>query len=438
MKKTLNINLAGYPFTIDEDAYNILKDYLDTIKYAFDTNDDTGEIAADIESRVAEILLENEAGNRLIVTREEISKVIERIGRPSEFMDIKEEVIEENRSAVHDSTPPPPPPYEAPRSNNIYGRKKLFRDPQNALLGGVCSGLAAYLNMDVTVIRILTVLLFFLSATTVGIAYIILWIVVPEARTPYQRMQMHGQDPTMENIARTVTGNYGEDYSNDPYYERSQKPEGFLSSALSVFVKVLIIIGLIIALPLLFAFAVAFLGCAIAVFVIGLGLISGGMFDSVQEGLMVLYILLAVIGGAITVGIPLWLLVRMAFKRRNSNPNPSTRRALLIVWLCAIAMCAVFTVKAVREGRKIDKHEIVNSVGKFKIIDEEEDEDDWSEIKEINIGSDGIMVKDSNGKIIRLGEDGIKINTSDSTNSTKENEEIIDVNSTTVSVDSIQ
>ena len=90
MKKTFNINLAGYPFIIDDDAYNMLKDYLDTIRYAFDSSEDTGELAADIESRIAEILIEKNNGTHKIITLDDVSKVLERIGKPSDFIEIKE------------------------------------------------------------------------------------------------------------------------------------------------------------------------------------------------------------------------------------------------------------------------------------------------------------------------------------------------------------
>lgn len=374
MKKTLNINLAGYPFIIDEDAYNLLKDYLDTIRYAFTTKDDTAELAEDIEARVAEILIGNENGSVRIVSVSEISSVIERIGKPSDFIEIDEtDSVQTDHEKLNDEKmeQPTPPPYESISFFKKFAKKRLFRDPQNSMLGGVCSGLSYYLNVDVTWVRIIVVLLFFLSASTVGIAYIILWIVVPEARSPYQRMQMMGENPTMENIGRTVTENFQKQDVEPNQTNPKQGVMGFFSTILSVLTKCLIILGLLIGVPLLFALGVGLLGCVIASFIIGLSIFgvvtdaTYGFFDSTLEGQFTFFVLLAVIGGIITVGIPLWLLVRMAWKKKESNTSAATRRALLVVWLCGIALLSLFTVKAVEKGKKLELYERAQREARF-------------------------------------------------------------------------
>lgn len=418
MKPTLNINLAGYPFTIDDDAYRLLKDYLDTIRYAFDTKDDTEDLAVDIESRIAEILIENESGGVRIVTIEEISKVIERIGKPSEFIDIEEiagihENKEEEKVKIEEEKITPPPYNPQRHSRNPFVRKRIFRDPQNALLGGVCAGMAAYLHIDVTIVRIATVILFFLSATTVGIAYIILWIVVPEANTPLQRMQMMGEDPTVENIGKTVTEKFqGEEKPTELDDNSKSKFNKGLSMALNILVKCIIIIGLIIAIPLLIAAGAAILGCVIAVFVISLGIVSGGMFDSLNEGLMVLFILLAVVGGAITIGIPLWLFIRNFWKTKPSNPNPSSQRALLIVWLCGIAMVSFFTVRAVKKQRQIDYNKWginIEQVDELKKLNEKE-------IENIKINRGGVTIVTSEGEKYKISNGAVSVENDETEN----------------------
>lgn len=411
MKKTININLAGYPFTIDDDAYQMLKDYLDTIRYAFETNEDTEDLATDIESRIAELLIENENGGVRIITLNEISKVIERIGKPSEFIEVDETIqsrdardnMEETEIKEEKITPPPYNPRNQ-YSRNPFARKKLFRDPQNSMLGGVCSGFAFYLNIDVTIVRILTVLLFFLSATTVAIAYIILWIVIPEARTPLQRMQMMGEDPTVENIGKTITENFQGD--NDPSVSTTSKNkfQNFLSSVISIFIKCLIILGLVVAIPLLVAAGAAILGCIIAVFVISVGLVSGNMFDTVNEGLLVLYILFAVVGGAITIGVPLWLFIRKFMKSKHPSPNPVNQRALLIVWLCGIALVSVFTVKAVKKHHQIDSNWGINFERMQELNNLESDE-----IENININNGEVSIVTSEGKKFKISKGKISM-----------------------------
>lgn len=443
MKKTYNINLAGYPFTIDEDAYTLLKDYLDTIRYAFVSKDDTEDIAEDIEGRVAEILIENNYGRDRIVTFEEVTRVVERIGKPSEFIEIeeigedissgetrKERVSEERREKLEEGETrqgqapftgaynPPPVPI----------KKRLYRDPQNSMLGGVCSGLAHYCGIDVTLVRILTVLLFFLSGTTVAIAYIVLWIVIPEAQTPLQRMQMMGQDTTMENIGRTVTQNFQmNEKEMQPEADNSQ--QGVFSKIFAVFVKCLIILGLVIAVPLLFAFSIAAIGCIIALFVLGIILIAGvspGVgFMGNSEELLVFYILLAVIGGVITVGVPLWLFVRKYLRKNRSNPNVTSRRTLLLIWLGGIALLSVFTVKAARLDREIEKEEWLED---FNVGENGE---------EIRIDEKtGIRVTDSEGTTLIINKDGITVKEKSTTDSLPQESEMVETVSENIETES--
>ncbi|MCH5231206.1 MAG: PspC domain-containing protein [Muribaculaceae bacterium] len=426
MKRTININLAGYPFTIDEDAYSLLKDYLDTIRYAFETSDDTGEIANDIEARISEILIEANDSSVRIITLEEISDVIERIGRPTDFIDVEtsdtndpgsEEAVGERAGDTRSSATPPP--YNPNRySGNSFTRKRMFRDPQNAMLGGVCSGLAYYFNIDVTILRLITILLFFLSATIVAVAYIILWIVLPVASTPLQRMQMMGEDTTVENIGRNVTGNF-QDHNDARFTPSPDNRSGFhkfLSTAFSILSKCLIILGLIIGVPILVALAIGLFGCVIALFVICVCGTSAvlGVFNVGGEELFTLYTLLAVLGGIVTIGIPLWLLVRKLWGRGETSPNPARQRAMLIVWLCGIALLSVFTVKAYNKAKQLNYQKWTGLIENVEQIDMED-----GDVENIEVNSEGITIKGKTGKTITINRDGIKSKES------SESEEII-------------
>lgn len=447
MKKTFNINLGGYPFIIDEDAYNLLKDYLDTIRYAFDTKDDTGELASDIESRIAELLLQRENGQVKIITFDEISKVIERIGRPSEFIEIEEDYTHEestNRTSSSNSRPNgrrqttkgdvaeeeelwmteeklTPPPYipNQPYSRNPFVRKKMFRDPQNALLGGVCNGLAYYLNIDQTIVRIIAVVLLLLSVSTVAIIYIVLWIVLPPANTPLERMQMKGEDPTMENIGKTVTETFREEEAR-PHPENSDKNKGFLSSMISVIVKCLIILGFLVAAPVLIALSATLIACVIAAFIIGIGIVGGGMFDSVNEGLMVLYILFAVIGGAITLGVPVWLLIQKLMKKKETHTSPSTQRAILIIWLCGIALVSIFTVKAVRKGHQLDRTNWGENILRLQDLNEL----DPDEIENFHISNGNIIITTDDGTTYKIKNGKVTMQTDSISENIIENDSI--------------
>lgn len=426
MKKTININLGGFPFIIDEDAYNMLQDYLDTIRYAFDTGDDAGEIAADIESRIAELLMEKEGGKVRIVTISEISDVIERIGKPEEIFEINEKTkfdsasqtpLEEEIDLKETVSPPPFNQYgNNPGQRQI--RKRLFRDPQNVLLGGVCSGLAAYLNLDPTLVRLITVVLFFLSGTTVAIAYVIMWIVVPEAKTPFQRMQMKGEDTTVENIGKTVTENFYDIAGSQNELNEGYRERGLLYKTFSVFVKCVVLFCILILFLLLIV-------CIVGFFSSGIALVGVGMFGDIFNfkasggGVLMFHLLMASIGAIIVLGVPLYLLYKMIFRKKETLENNPNRSSLLILWLAGIALCAVFTVKTVRTAEKINKEDIGFTIENLEDIDIDEDQDN------VEINTEGIVIKNKNGKTVSITRKGVYVEKKDSAEN-KEKEEVGD------------
>ena len=182
---------------------------------------------------------------------------------------------------------------------------------------------------------------------------------------------------------------------------------------------------------MLIAFGAAFLGCAIAIFIIGIGLVSGGMFDSFAEGLMVLYILLAVIGGTITLGIPAWLFLKKFWKKKESASNPSNQRALLIAWFCGMALVAIFSVKAVKQAHKVDKLGI--SWEKL----EEINNIDGNDIDDIKITRDGIIIKTTNGTKYEISK-GMVISEGKDNNDVISSETDSVVDSMTIETDSIK
>lgn len=159
MKKTLTVNVSGVVFSIDEDAYHMLEGYLFDIESRLNAQNEDSETIRDIESRIMEIFRENEKNSFFVVNVELVKRVIAIIGAPSVFGD-KEQA-------------------------NTYRNKKsrLMRNPTNKVFAGVCSGLASYLRIDLMALRTVAVLFTILFAGSLIIAYIILWIVMPEART---------------------------------------------------------------------------------------------------------------------------------------------------------------------------------------------------------------------------------------------------------------
>jgi len=182
MKKTLNIGIGGKSFIIDEDAYERLKDYLGTFRSRL--KDDQGqEVMDDIEARIAELLLANLGSGQQTVSLDMINQITTQLGMP----DGKPENPTDNN--------------ENKEEKNMEPVKKLYLDVENRKLGGVCSGLAAYFDIDVTIIRI--VFLALLLCGSFGFwLYIIIWIVAPKALTPAQKCELRGIEANAENMAR--------------------------------------------------------------------------------------------------------------------------------------------------------------------------------------------------------------------------------------------
>jgi phage shock protein PspC (stress-responsive transcriptional regulator) len=186
MNKTININLGGYPFTIDEDAYAFLNDYLQKIKHHFHHSEGYEDIIQDIENRIAE-LLEERLKTKAILGLEDVKTVIAIMGTPEEF---GAEAMEE----------------DGPGSSQREYRtgKRLFRDPNDKIIGGVCSGVAAYFGItDPLWVRIGFAIVGFSAGIGVPI-YLLLWALVPEAKSPADYLAMKGEPVNVQNIAKMV------------------------------------------------------------------------------------------------------------------------------------------------------------------------------------------------------------------------------------------
>lgn len=189
MKKTFTINISGSVFHIEEDAFEKLQDYLQRLNRYFGSQPGGQEILQDIEARVAELLQEKITEKQEVVTNEWVEEVIGRMGKPEDFME-----SEQAESAGN-------------TASEVKGekiRKRMYRDPENRVLGGVCSGMGTYFNIDPVFLRILFVLLVFIGVGVSAIAYVVFWIVVPAARTTAQRLEMRGEEPTISNIQKTI------------------------------------------------------------------------------------------------------------------------------------------------------------------------------------------------------------------------------------------
>lgn len=188
MNKTININLGGFFFHIDEIAYQKLRKYLASIsKSLSDDSQGKNEIIADIEARISELLTEKITDSRQVVSEGNIEDIIVIMGQPEDYSEAEEPYSKTTFSQT---------------KNNISG-KKLFRDGDDKFLGGVASGIAHYFDVDTIWIRLGLLALFF-SAGFGILIYIILWILLPEAKTTAEKLQMEGEAVNIDNIEKKI------------------------------------------------------------------------------------------------------------------------------------------------------------------------------------------------------------------------------------------
>lgn len=386
MKRTYNINLGGEPFIVDDDAYTLLNDYLDTLQHAFSHTPDGRQIQNDIELRIAELLLEYREQCHKIVDIEQVRTVISRIGDPEEFVDLTEEETCEPESPTGGSCPGktvppeykkskekatiPPPPFDEDEYQERFGTKnvkrRLYRDPRNKVLGGVCSGFAHYIGIDPVWIRLLMIVLFLISGGNWFIFYIIMWIIIPNANTPFKQMEMWGEKTTVRNIGKALSKQQEED-SKDPAESEEDEPQSGwmrflngLTSVLGVFAKIFMVALGIVAIPVVLSCILIFLFSLVGLIqspfgtIADTGVFSGGLIAEIngaiglENGQLPLFFY-ALMGMAVSlaVGLPfaavIWCTGNMFDKNWNLSSN--WRKGTLIAWIASLLICLMGGVR---------------------------------------------------------------------------------------------
>ena len=189
MKTTVSINLGGNPFNIDEDAYVELKNYLRSLERHFATEESCSEILSDIEARIAEIFRTKITAYKQVITIEDVLQAISVMGTP-------EDLFENDKKTVGDKFSSP-------------GYRRMYRDPDNRIIGGVCAGIGAYWDIDPVIVRIIFVALI-LAGGLGALIYLILYIALPAARTTAQRIEMRGEPVNIHNIKEVVKKEFNE------------------------------------------------------------------------------------------------------------------------------------------------------------------------------------------------------------------------------------
>lgn len=198
MNKTLTINLANTVFHIDEDAFELLKSYLESIRNSFEGTEGRDEIISDIEARIAELFADRMVHERQVITRKDVEDIILIMGQPEDYH-MDEDVFEEPEAARNKAE-------SGDASESGEGRKlwKLYRDMDNNYIGGVSQGLSYYLGIDAIWVRLIFLLLTLFANGFGLLVYVILWILVPEAKTTAEKLDMKGEPVNISNIEKKV------------------------------------------------------------------------------------------------------------------------------------------------------------------------------------------------------------------------------------------
>lgn len=372
MNKTININLGGIFFHIDESAYQKLKGYLDAIRRSL-SDDPKGrdEIITDIESRIGELLSARVKDVRQVVNEQDIDEVIEVMGKPEDYM-VDDEIFNDDSYGNYSS----------------QKSKKLYRDGSDRFLGGVSSGMAHYLNIDVIWVR----LGWLVAAFGFGfgfIVYPILWILLPEATTTAEKLEMEGAEVNISNIEKKIRDEiseastrvkHGIDEVSEKVKNADYKKYGaraksgsqdFVDTLGKIFVTIFMIIGKFIGVLLIIVSITTILGLLVGLFTVGsLDFIhedwffqNSMMYNSSGLPIWVLSILIFVL-----VAVPFFFLFALGLRILSNNTKSIGKTAkfsLLGIWIVALLVAIFFGTRqfmnSAYDGSVTDTHELIYS-----------------------------------------------------------------------------
>ncbi|WP_427875123.1 PspC domain-containing protein [Flavobacterium sp. MMS24-S5] len=344
MNKTVNINLGGMFFHIDEDAYLKLTRYFDAIKRSLNNSSGQDEIIKDIEMRVSELLTEKQKSEKHVVGLKDVDEVIAVMGQPEDYR------IEDEENANQSF-------------NNYSARKhkKLYRDKENGMIGGVATGLGHYFGIDAVWIKIIFLIFVFAGFGTGILAYFVLWIVTPEAVTTSEKLEMTGEPVTISNIEKKVReeiDSLSEKFKNADYDKMGNQVKSgagrisssfgdFVMTVFKIFAKFLGVILIIsgISTLIMLLIGVFTLGTNIFIDFPWQNFIEAGNFTEYplwSFGLLMFF----------AVGIPFFFLTLLGFKLLSPNLKSIgniTKYTLLALWIISIAILTSIGIKQATE-----------------------------------------------------------------------------------------
>jgi len=331
MKKNININMFGVIYAIDEDAYDLLKKYLENMRSYYSRRSGGEEIANDVESRVAELFADLKAQGVEAITIEHVEDIIKRIGDPQQMdeeADVKSERVMDGGYA------------EAVDEKSV---RKLYRDPDDKILGGVISGFCHYMGIEDPVIaRLLFLLLVFFSHAILVVVYAVCWALIPEAKTAEERLQMKGKRVTPNAINEELMQGVdrAKKFVNDP--ENQRKASGCLATFVKVcFFSFLGFLTLVFGSILLCILVVLGISLGATVFGLGTAFVGLGLDPEIVNllGGVPTWVQWTFAGATILVlAIPLFLLLHKLLSKPEKSMSTGLVVTMIIVWILALGV----------------------------------------------------------------------------------------------------
>lgn len=351
MNKTVNINLAGTSFHIDEDAFGKLSRYLDAIRKSLKGADGSEEIMQDIEARIGELFSEKIESPSQVITLKILDEVILVMGQPEDY-EVDDEIFED--------VPPSSKTYTKSRATASH--KQLFRDVDNKYISGVSSGIGHYIGIDAIWIRLLWVLLVVAGMGSPIVVYILLWILVPPALTTSEKLKMTGEPVNISNIERKFKegfDNVTDRVKNVDYDKYGNKVKSGASSFFD---------SLGVLIMTLFRIFVKFIGVLIIIVSLStlIGLVVGfftfGSLDFWGNSELTEYIALVdttnvplwliALLSLFAIGIPFFVLFILGLKLLISNlksMSSTVKILLIVVWALSVIGLAILGIKQATE-----------------------------------------------------------------------------------------
>jgi phage shock protein PspC (stress-responsive transcriptional regulator) len=335
MKKTININLGGQPFIIDEQAYDVLHHYFEALRQKFTNEEERKEILADIEARVAEVFDQRMGKTRNVVNEEDVVYIISLMGRPEDIAGEPEPAAGQGAFAA-----------SAPYAGRI--EKKLFRDPDNKKVGGVISGLCQYFGWgDPTWIRIALVAVILVSMFAnlgigfpIAVIYFIMLIVIPMANTSSEKLQMRGQPVTIQNIEKEVRDAMTTAGSSINSMMKDSNPHSRITDALLMITrglaKIILVFVILLCAVLMLVLATSFFGLSV--------LSSSSLSELTHLVVSSRHtIMLFNIGLVLAIGIPLVSVMydSIRYLTNSQAKNPILKRVMWGIWFIGIIMLSI-------------------------------------------------------------------------------------------------